>query len=289
MSSGIGMSSEDSLAMGCGSAIFIYNKGVFIHMQLHVLASGSTGNAVLIELGGRKLLIDAGISARRIERGLAEVGIQVAELDGVLLTHEHSDHIKGIPVLVKRHRVPVYARPATWDAMPGQAKIPSECRRDLGDSLDMGPVKIVPFPTSHDAADPVGFCFYYKDIKWVLATDLGVVTRQVAEALSYAEVAVLESNHDVEMLQSGPYPYFLKQRIRGTKGHLSNHEAGQILAYVPRPPVMQVFLAHLSQHNNHPHLAERTVREVLNLKGCMVGEEIILNRTYPDCTSSLIK
>ncbi|MCX5780775.1 MAG: MBL fold metallo-hydrolase [Firmicutes bacterium] len=96
------------------AAIHIYEEGVLIHMQLHVLASGSSGNAVLIELGGRKLLIDAGISARRIERGLAGVGIQVADLDGVLITHEHSDHVQGIPVLVKRHRVPVYARPATW-------------------------------------------------------------------------------------------------------------------------------------------------------------------------------
>jgi phosphoribosyl 1,2-cyclic phosphodiesterase len=258
-------------------------------MQLHVLASGSAGNAVLIELGGRKLLIDAGISARRIERGLAGVGLQVADLDGVLITHEHSDHIQGIPVLVKRHGVSVYARPATWAAMPGQEKIPAECRRELGNSLNVGAVKIVPFPTSHDAADPVGFCFYYKNIKWIVATDLGVVTRQVAEALSYADVAVLESNHDVEMLQTGPYPYFLKQRIQGKTGHLSNHEAGQILAQISRPRVMQVFLAHLSQHNNHPLLAERTVSEVLQLKGCMVGEEIILHRTYPDCTSSLIK
>jgi len=257
-------------------------------MQLHVLASGSSGNAVLIELGGRKLLIDAGISARRIERGLAGVGLQVPDLDGVLITHEHSDHVQGIPVLVKRHRVPIYARPATWAAMPGLEKIPGECRRELGDSLEVGAVKVVPFPTSHDAADPVGFCFYYKNIKWVLATDLGVVTSHVAEALAYADLAVLESNHDVEMLQAGPYPQFLKQRIRGKKGHLSNHEAGQILAQVPRPGLMQVFLAHLSQHNNHPHLAERTVSKVLQLQGCRVGEEIILHRTFPDCTSSLV-
>ncbi|MCX5780776.1 MAG: MBL fold metallo-hydrolase [Firmicutes bacterium] len=172
--------------------------------------------------------------------------------------------------------------------MPGLEKIPDECRRELGDSLDVGPVKIVPFPTSHDAADPVGFCFFYKNIKWVLATDLGIATRQVAEALAYADVTILESNHDVEMLRTGPYPYFLQQRIRGSRGHLSNHEAGQILAQVPRPPVMQVFLAHLSQHNNHPRLAENTVSRVLQDKGCMVGEEIILHRTYPDVTSSLV-
>jgi len=258
-------------------------------MQLHILASGSTGNAVLIELGGRKLLIDAGISARRIEHGLNDVGIQLADLDGVLITHEHSDHVKGIPVLVKRHNLPIYARSATWEALPGNDKIPRECRRELRDSLDFGPVKVVPFATSHDAADPVGFCFYYQNIKWVLATDLGIVTRTVAQALANADVAVLESNHDVEMLRVGPYPAFLKQRIKGKQGHLSNHDAGQILAHIPRQRVMQVFLAHLSQHNNHPRLAEKTVSQVLQNYGCEVGEEIVLHRTYPNCTASLVK
>jgi phosphoribosyl 1,2-cyclic phosphodiesterase len=258
-------------------------------MQLHILASGSTGNAVLIEMGGRKLLIDAGISNRRIERGLTAAGIQIADLDGVLITHEHSDHIKGIQVLVKRHHLPVYARPATWAAMPGQDKIPRELRRELGESLDMGGLKIVPFPISHDAVDPVGFCFYYKNIKWVLATDLGIVTRGVAEALAYADVAILESNHDLEMLKTGPYPSFLKQRIKGKQGHLSNHDAGQILAHIPRQRAMQVFLAHLSQQNNHPQLAERTVSDVLCSCGCEVGEDIILHRTYPDRMVSLIK
>lgn len=128
-------------------------------MQLHILASGSTGNAVLIELGGRKFLIDAGISARRIEQGLAKAGIAVSDLDGLLITHEHYDHIKGIPVLIKRHRIPVYARAAAWEALSNLGSIPGECRRELGERLDMGAVKIMPFPISHDAADPVGFCF----------------------------------------------------------------------------------------------------------------------------------
>ncbi len=258
-------------------------------MQLHILASGSTGNAVLIEMGGTKLLIDAGISARRIERGLNEVGIQVADLDGILITHEHSDHIKGIQVLVKRCHIPVYARPATWAAMPGRDKIPRECCRELGDCLDVGAVKIVPFAISHDAADPVGFCFNYKDIKWVLATDLGQATPSVEEALSYADVVVLESNHDEDMLDVGPYPLFLKRRIKGKEGHLSNREAGQLLGRISRQRQMQVFLAHLSQQNNRLHLAESTVRQVLQSCGCGVGEEIVLNYTYPDRTSSLVK
>jgi Metal-dependent hydrolases of the beta-lactamase superfamily I len=258
-------------------------------MQLHILASGSTGNAVLIELGGRKFLIDAGISARRIEQGLAKAGIAVSDLDGLLITHEHYDHIKGIPVLIKRHRIPVYARAAAWEALSNLGSIPGECRRELGERLDMGAVKIMPFPISHDAADPVGFCFYYRNLKWVIATDMGVITRGAAEALACADVAVLEANHDEEMLQTGPYPPYLKKRIKSKYGHLSNHDAGQILAHIPRQRVMQVFLAHLSQQNNHPYLAETTVSQVLQKSGCAVGEEIILHRTYPDSLVSWVE
>ncbi len=258
-------------------------------MQIHILASGSTGNAVFIEMGGRKLLIDAGISNRRIERGLAEVGFKVDNLDGVLITHEHSDHIKGIQVLVKRHHIPIYARPATWAAMPERDKIPRELRRELEDSLNFGGLKIETFPVSHDAVDPVGFCFYYKKNKWVLATDLGMITQSVAEALAYADVAVLESNHDLEMLAVGPYPEFLKRRIKGKQGHLSNYDAGQILARIPRRHAMNVFLAHLSKQNNLPHLAESTVSDVLCSCGCQIGDDVVLHRTYPDRTVSLVK
>ena len=257
-------------------------------MQIHILASGSTGNAVLVEMGGRKILVDAGISCRRIERGLAAVGVTVGDLDGILITHEHSDHIKGVPVLVKKHRVPVYARRATWACMTVAHSLPRECRREIGDKIDFGALQVIPFPISHDAVDPVGYGFYYKDYKWVVATDLGMITRSVAEAVAYADVAVLESNHDPQMLQTGPYPYYLKQRIRGKQGHLSNYEAGYLLARIPRVRHMQVFLAHLSQHNNLPQLAERTVSDVLHDHNCAVGEVVVLHRTFPDRTVSLV-
>lgn len=258
-------------------------------MQIHILASGSAGNAVLVEMGGHKILVDAGISCRRIERGLAAVGFTAGELDGILITHEHTDHIKGIPVMARRYHVPVYARPAAWTRIAEADRIPRECRREVGDKLDFGPVQVVPFSVSHDAVDPVGYGFYYKNNKWVVATDFGVITRPVAEALAYADVAVLESNHDLEMLRTGPYPPYLKQRIEGKKGHLSNHDAGYLLARIPRVRHMQVFLAHLSQHNNLPHLAERTVRDVLHRHDCSVGEDIILHRTFPDRTTSLVR
>lgn len=257
-------------------------------MEVHILASGSTGNAVYIEMGNRRFLIDAGISCRRIERGLADIGVKVSDLHGLLITHEHSDHIKGLDVLVRKHEVPVYARSATWEKISCRKKLPGKCCRDLGDSLDMGKVKVETFSTSHDAADPVGFCFYYQNHKFVLATDTGKVTPALREAVSYADVLVLESNHDVQMVKEGDYPHFLKQRILGELGHLSNQQAGELLAELPHKQGMQVFLAHLSQNNNYPGLAERTVRDILESRGCAVGEEIILNRTHVDSTASLI-
>lgn len=257
-------------------------------MQVHILASGSTGNAVLIELGDKKFLIDTGISARRIEQGLAGVGVQAGGLDGVLITHEHSDHIKGLDVFIRRHQIPVYARPATWGGIPCRDRLPKECCWDLGESLDFGPVRVAPFSISHDAADPVGYAFYYKDQKCVLATDMGIVTDIVEQALADTDVLVLESNHDVQMVQNGPYPTFLKKRILGDEGHLSNLQAGKLLSQISRKAKMQVFLAHLSQKNNLPRLAEQTVAEVLFKHDCAVGEEIILHRTHADRTASFV-
>jgi phosphoribosyl 1,2-cyclic phosphodiesterase len=257
-------------------------------MQIHILASGSTGNAVFIEMGGHKLLIDAGISARRIEKGLAGVGIQVSQLDAILITHEHSDHVQGLDVLVRRHKVPVYTRAATWERIPCRDKLPRECRRELGSSLDLGALKIEPFEISHDAVEPIGFCILQGKIKTVLATDLGKITPTVEVALAYADAVILESNHDPLMLKEGPYPAYLKKRISGPQGHLSNQEAGNVLARIPHAGTMQVFLAHLSQQNNHPQLALRTVSEILQQQGCSVGEDVLLKRTYPAATASWV-
>lgn len=257
-------------------------------MQVHVLASGSTGNAVFFQFGETKLLVDAGISTRRIERGLEEVGIKTADLDGVLITHEHTDHIKGLDVLIRRYKLPVYAREKTWRMIKCREKLPVDCRIEMKESFDIGGVKVEPFSISHDAVDPVGFCFYHRQGKYVLATDMGIVTPGVEKALALADVAVMETNHDLEMLIDGPYPHFLKQRIRGEQGHLSNHDAGKLLARVAHKKGMQVFMAHLSQQNNYPGLAERTVTDILRQNNCAVGEEIILHRTYPDRTASFV-
>jgi phosphoribosyl 1,2-cyclic phosphodiesterase len=191
-------------------------------LQVHILASGSTGNAVFLQFGSTKVLVDVGISARRIERGLGELGVGASELDGILITHEHNDHIKGLDVLVRRYEIPVYARPGTWEQIPCRPRLPVQCCQSFQDGFELKGVWVEPFSISHDAVDPVGFAFCYDKKRCVLATDLGVVTPQVEAAMHNAQVLILESNHDLDMLHRGPYPPYLKRRIRSPKGHLSN-------------------------------------------------------------------
>jgi phosphoribosyl 1,2-cyclic phosphodiesterase len=259
-------------------------------MQIHVLASGSTGNATLIQMAGANILVDAGISARRIKNALAAQGTAVEDLDAILVTHEHRDHVAGLPTLSRKYRLPIYARPAAWQAMDEDgigAGIALESRRELAASLDIGKLKIEPFSLSHDAADPVGFSFFHRHEKCALATDLGFVTDTAKKGLAFADALVLEANHDIDLLKQGSYPWFLKQRILGSRGHLANTDAGWTLARLPKKNNCHVLLAHLSQENNRPELAEATVANILGDQGCAVGTDITLTLTYPDKTASL--
>lgn len=258
-------------------------------MDIHVLASGSTGNATFVKMGEANILVDAGISTRRIKQALDAVGTSIEQLDAVLVTHEHRDHICGLSTMSRKYRVPVYARRAAWDAIErdSSCRVEPECRRELADSLDIGGVKIEPFSISHDAADPVGFSFYHKHTKFSLATDLGFVTDSVKKALALSDALVLEANHDIDMLKQGSYPWFLKKRIMSNKGHLANTDAGWTLARLPRKSECNVFLAHLSQENNRPELAEQTVGRILSDQGCRLGSEVKLQLTFPDRTASL--
>jgi phosphoribosyl 1,2-cyclic phosphodiesterase len=259
-------------------------------MQIHVLASGSTGNSTFLKLGDANILVDAGISTRRIKQALAALGTDIADLDGILLTHEHRDHIAGLPTLTRKYRIPVYARQATWNAIDNQSKdevVPADRRCNLPDSLDIGSVKVEPFSISHDAADPVGFRFYTGTTKVGFATDLGFVTDTVKKALSLSDALVLEANHDVDMLKQGTYPWFLKKRILSNRGHLANTDTGWTLARLDKKSNCDVFLAHLSQENNRPELAEKTVADILADQECQLGKDVTLHITFPDRTTSL--
>ncbi|SMD10433.1 MBL fold metallo-hydrolase [Sporomusa malonica] len=250
-------------------------------MQIQVLASGSTGNAIFIEIDNTKLLVDAGISARRIKQSLDNIGTKVEDLDGVFITHEHRDHVSGLQTLLKKYRLPAYARPDTWQSMYCRTSLPDECCKTLPDSLDIGKVKVEPFSISHDAADPVGFRLQAGNTKVCVATDLGFVTPTVKDALALSDVLVLESNHDVDMLKNGSYPWHLKKRIMSNRGHLANTDAGWALARLNRKAHTHVFLAHMSQENNRPELAEETVGAILTDQGCKLGQDITLQLTYP--------
>jgi len=251
-------------------------------MQVHVLASGSTGNAIFLDFKHTKILVDAGISTRRIKNSLSELGTSIEELDGVFITHEHRDHVSGLATMTKKYNVPVYASMNTWSAMYCRELLPVQCCKVLCESMDIGQVKVEPFSISHDAADPVGFSFYNGNMKCSVVTDLGFVTEIVKKAIALSDVLVLESNHDIEMLEKGVYPWHLKRRIMSNRGHLSNFDAGWALARLEKKPSMQVFLAHMSQKNNDLELAMNTVSTILTQQGYTLGKEIELYPTYPD-------
>lgn len=228
-----------------------------------VLASGSRGNAAVIRAGEQAFLIDVGISCRQLVERLAQAGLSPEDLSGVLLTHEHNDHVKGLPVFSRKFHLPVFANEKTWQYLPKKNEMERSCCRLLPKSLVSGSLQIIPFVVPHDAAATVGYVFKSGGSKCTYLTDVGFVTDEVRQNVAEADVLILEANHDVDMLKNGSYPQLLKQRILGTRGHLSNVSAAWLLAQMDRLPE-EVFLAHLSQENNLPDLALQTVRGILD-------------------------
>lgn len=225
-------------------------------MDICVLASGSSGNATYVRSGDTAVLIDAGISFKRLRSRLALAGLRPESIDAVLVSHGHSDHVNGIPVLCGRLGVPVYAnlgtaRQAGIATSPGEG---SSRRFATGTAFHIGDMRILPFPVPHDACDPVGFVVSDGSVKACFATDLGSATPDVLDALSGSDAIVLEFNHDEAMLEEGPYPAFLKKRVAGPMGHLSNEAAAGLLQAVAHEGLRHVVLAHLSRTNNLPGL-----------------------------------
>ncbi|WP_276837664.1 MBL fold metallo-hydrolase [Anaerovibrio lipolyticus] len=242
-------------------------------MQVSVLASGSKGNCTFIEMEGSRLLVDAGISARRIKQELSNIGQAIEELDGVFITHEHSDHIKGLATLTKKYGIPVYSRPETFRAMSCYRDIPQECINPIMDRVRINKLTVKAFGIPHDAADPVGYSIT-GSVKCVVATDMGFVDSNLRRELESARVMILEANHDVDMLKNGEYPWPLKRRILSNRGHLSNMDTAWTLVHLKQKP-QKVLLAHLSESNNLPELAMKTVRQILDQQG-VKNMELIL-------------
>ena len=231
--------------------------------SFQILASGSSGNATVIQHGDTRLLLDMGISLRRTKKALGELGLEISDLDAVVLTHEHSDHVKGLEMLVKYHPdVLLYASKGTQSKVPRNARVRTIER---GSSFAIGSLTCHPYATLHDAAEPLGFRFEGSDgAKLGWATDLGYWDDETAEHLEGCDVVMIEANHDPDMLWRGPYPSFLKRRVSGRMGHLSNVQAMWLLDRVATPSLQRVVLGHLSEKNNDPRLALDTVSRALS-------------------------
>ncbi len=233
-------------------------------ISVAVLASGSRGNATYVSDGSTAILIDAGLSGIQIQHRMAEKGLDPKDLDAIVVSHEHTDHIQGVGVLARRFNLSVHVNDPTWKASAKSlGKLPRVCPFSCGQAFSIGGLSIHPFSVSHDATDPAGFAIGANGTKLGVATDLGIVTGVVRTHLEETDILILEANHDPQMLVDGPYPWPLKQRIRGRSGHLSNEDAALLLETLRHDRLAHVILAHLSEENNTPDIARKTVETVL--------------------------
>lgn len=226
------------------------------------LYSGSSGNSLFVESENTKLLVDAGVSGKKIEEALANLEIDPTSIDGILITHEHSDHVQGLGTFAKKFNLPVFVNEKTLDAMPKQKEKISEKNIKLfniNEKFEIGDLKVKPFSIPHDAANPCGFNIFKDDKKISIATDIGHMTNGILKNLEDSIFIMLESNYDPEVLKYSKYPYQLKTRIAGPDGHLSNELAGKTISYLLNSGLKQAVLGHLSKQSNFPELAYKTV------------------------------
>lgn len=254
-------------------------------LRFSVLSSGSTGNATVIEGHSGCILLDAGISAKKLELLLQERNVEIGNIHAILVTHEHADHIKGLGAIARKYELPIYANKKTWEELDRGIGEIAEAKRQVvatGETFEIGSMQIESYSISHDAADPVGYSFLENGEKLSVATDLGYMSSKVKEKIADSDVLVLESNHDIEMLRIGKYPWNIKRRILSDIGHLSNEAAAEGLADIWCKRTKRVYLAHLSRDHNFLELARMTVEQILLEKGITVGEQVKLMDTYHD-------
>lgn len=255
------------------------------------LYSGSSGNSLLIETSNTKILIDAGESAKKITSALSSLEIEPSQIDAILVTHEHSDHVRGLGTFSKKYDIPVFANSKTFDAMPEQVEKIDEKnikKFTVEEKFEIGDLQIFPFKIPHDAANPCGFNITYNNSKMSIATDIGHMTSNIIHKLEDSSFILLESNYDPEILKCSPYPYLLKKRIAGPNGHLPNAEAGKTISHLMNSGLKEVMLGHLSKENNFPELAYKTVVEEL-IENKMDSNKIKINVANRYEPSSLIE
>ena len=269
-------------------------------MKICLLASGSKGNSVLVESGQTRILVDAGLSAKELRKRLGLVGVEAESLSALLITHEHSDHVRGLGPLIRQIGIPVYLQTDLARKLPDVGK--PECVREFseGEEFSVNDLAIRPFAVTHDALAPVCFTLAGEAGKVGIATDLGVVTRLVTDCLQDCRALVLETNHDEELLRDGPYPWSLKQRVRSSHGHLSNRAGSALLQQLLWDGLETVFLGHLSETNNRSELALAEVNRVLENQNQCAPQIVVGRQNTPvmwdgsglstdgDCSSGVV-
>ncbi|AGK56165.1 MBL fold metallo-hydrolase [Bacillus sp. 1NLA3E] len=261
-------------------------------MSLHfsVLASGSTGNAIYVETEEHSFLVDAGFSGKQMEGLFAQIDRKMENLSGILVTHEHSDHIKGVGVLARKYKLPIFTNEKTWQAMDrlvGEIPVEQKCIFGMESVKSYGSLDIESFGVSHDAAEPMFYVFHHEGKKLVVITDTGYVSDRVKGIISNADTYVFESNHDVQMLRMGHYPWNTKRRILSDVGHVSNEDAALAMSEVAGDRTKSIYLAHLSLDNNMKDLARMSVTQTLQSRGLIVGEQFSLYDTDPKIPTAL--
>ena len=235
--------------------MIVASGGGAISLRVAVLGSGSSGNCTFLATDRVKILIDAGLSQREMARRLAHLGERLEEVQAVVVSHEHTDHVNSLARLAKLYRIPVYISPLTRAALASQTSLLAVETFQPGSSFQIADLTVEPFTIPHDAVDPVGFRFTAEGVRIALATDLGYLPANVKDYLRGCHGLIVESNHDLEMLRTGPYPWFVKQRVMSREGHLSNTALGDYLRNEYDGEAQVMVLAHLSQQNNHPQIA----------------------------------
>lgn len=254
-------------------------------MKFCSIYSGSSGNCLYVASDTTKILIDSGLTGKKIQEGLKEIDINPEEIDAMVITHEHDDHIKSAGILSRRFNIPIYANTKTWEAMSKSiGKVNDENIRVFEgyEPFEIGDILVKPFPIPHDAASPCGYSFMHGGKKVSVATDIGYVTEEIKANIMNSDLILLEANHDVEMLKVGPYPYHLKRRVLSNEGHLSNEDAGKAIVEIINGRTSKIILGHLSNTNNYPELALRTVISVLQMNGIIDGEHIEIDIAHRD-------
>lgn len=250
--------------------------------------SGSSGNCQYIKTENTTILVDAGLSGKKIQQEIVNIGEDPKKIDAIFITHEHADHIQGAGIMSRRLDVPIYANAKTWEAMSeALGSIKSHNIRIMDDFAEVGDLTLKSFDISHDAAHPVGYNIFYKNKKISLVTDTGCVKDSIANSIMDSDLLLVESNHDEDMVLIGPYPWPLKRRVLGEFGHMSNDTAGHLITRVVKRGNEIVLLGHLSKENNFPQLAYKTVENILKENCIEVNPGICLDMTYRDRSSKV--